>query len=81
MTVTFTPPSLVATDAYHHSRAASQNEAAAKFAKGQLLDALNGSSDVRAHPAEGSRRRRQVVPAARARPRRHRPAPVPARRP
>lgn len=46
MTVTFTPPSLVADDAYHHSRAASQNEAAAKFAKGQLLDALNGSSDV-----------------------------------
>lgn len=46
MTVTFTPPSLVATDAYHHSRAASQNEAAAKFAKGQLLDALNGSSDI-----------------------------------
>ena len=46
MTVVFTPPSYVATDAYHHSRAASQNEAAAKFAKGQLLDALNGSSDV-----------------------------------
>ena len=46
MSVTFTPPSLVASDAYHHSRAASQNEAAAKFAKGQLLDALNGSSDV-----------------------------------
>ena len=46
MTVSFTPPTLVATDAYHHSRAASQNEAAAKFAKGQLLDALNGSSDV-----------------------------------
>lgn len=46
MPITFTPPSLVAVDAYHHSRAASQNEAAAKFAKGQLLDALNGSSDV-----------------------------------
>lgn len=46
MAVTFSPPSLVALDAYHHSRAASQNEAAAKFAKGQLLDALNGSSDV-----------------------------------
>ncbi|MEV2226649.1 hypothetical protein AB0E01_43375 [Nocardia vinacea] len=46
MTVTFTSPSLVATDAYHHSRAAAQNEAAAKFAKGQLLDVLNGSSDV-----------------------------------
>lgn len=46
MPITFTPPSLVAADAFHHSRAASQNEAAAKFAKGQLLDALNGSSDV-----------------------------------
>src|SRR3954470_12895292 len=46
MSVSFTPPSLVATDAFHHSRAASQNEAAAKFAKGQLLDALNGSSDI-----------------------------------
>lgn len=46
VTVSFTPPSLVATDAYHHSRAAAQNEAAAKLAKGQLLDALNGSSDV-----------------------------------
>mgnify|MGYP000459838033 CR=1 FL=1 len=46
MTVAFLPPSYVATEAYHHSRAASQNEAAAKFAKGQLLDALNGSSDV-----------------------------------
>ncbi|NCL73633.1 MULTISPECIES: hypothetical protein [unclassified Rhodococcus (in: high G+C Gram-positive bacteria)] len=46
MTVTFTSPSLVATDAYHHSRAAAQNEAAATFAKGQLLDALNGSSDI-----------------------------------
>lgn len=46
MTVTFTSPSLVAVDACHHSRAASQNEATAKFAKGQLLDALNGSSDV-----------------------------------
>lgn len=46
MPPSFSPPSLVATDAYHHSRAASQNEAAAKFAKGQLLDALNGSSDV-----------------------------------
>ena len=46
MTVTFSPPSLVAADAVHRSRAASQNEAAAKFAKGQLLDALNGSSDI-----------------------------------
>jgi hypothetical protein len=46
VTVTFTAPSLIADDAYHHSRAASQNEAAAKFAKGQLLDALNGSSDI-----------------------------------
>ncbi|WP_327094652.1 hypothetical protein OIE68_31760 [Nocardia vinacea] len=46
MTVTFKSPLLVATDACHHSRAAAQNEAAAKFAKGQLLDALNGSSDV-----------------------------------
>lgn len=46
MTVTFTPPSIIATGAVHHSRAASQNEAAAKFAKGQLLDALNGSSDI-----------------------------------
>ena len=46
MTLTFTSPPIVATDAVHHSRAASQNEAAAKFAKGQLLDALNGSSDV-----------------------------------
>lgn len=46
MSITFTPPSLVAADAYHHSRAASQNEAAAKFAKGQLLDALNGSSGI-----------------------------------
>ncbi|MFD7841386.1 hypothetical protein ACFV4K_00400 [Nocardia sp. NPDC059764] len=46
MTITFTPPSLVATNAYHHSRAASQNETAAKLAKGQLLDALDGSSDV-----------------------------------
>ena len=46
MTVTFTPPVLVVADAFHHCRAASQNEAAAKFAKGQLLDALNGSSEV-----------------------------------
>lgn len=46
MTVRFTPPSLLVKDAYHHSRAAAQNEAAAKFAKGELLDALNGSSDV-----------------------------------
>lgn len=46
MTLSITPPSLVAINAYHHSRAASQNEAAAKLAKGQLLDALNGSSDV-----------------------------------
>jgi hypothetical protein len=46
MTVAFTPPSILASNAYHHSRAASQNEAAAKIAKGQLLDALNGSSDV-----------------------------------
>ena len=47
MTVTFIPPTAIATSAYHHSRAAAENEAAAKFAKGQLLDALNGSSDVR----------------------------------
>lgn len=46
MTPAFTPPTAVATSAYHHSRAAAENEAAAKFAKGQLLDALNGSSDV-----------------------------------
>ncbi len=46
MTVVFTPPASVATGAYHHSRAAAENEAAAKFAKGQLLDALNGSSDI-----------------------------------
>ncbi|MBN0973333.1 MULTISPECIES: hypothetical protein [unclassified Gordonia (in: high G+C Gram-positive bacteria)] len=46
MTVTFTPPALVAADAYHHSRAAAQNEAAAKITKGELLDAINGSSDI-----------------------------------
>ncbi|RZU48737.1 hypothetical protein EV385_0458 [Krasilnikovia cinnamomea] len=46
MTVAFTPPTAVATSAYYHSRAAAENEAAAKFAKGQLLDALNGSSDI-----------------------------------
>ena len=46
MTITFTPPQTAVDDAHHHSRAASQNEAAAKLAKGQLLDALNGSSDV-----------------------------------
>src|SRR3954469_2008441 len=46
MTVALTPPTAVATSAYHHSRAAAENEAAAKFAKGQLLDALNGSSDI-----------------------------------
>ncbi len=46
MTVTFTPPLATIENAHHHSRAASENEAAAKFAKGQLLDALNGSSDV-----------------------------------
>lgn len=46
MAIVFTPPTVVATSAYHHSRAAVENEAAAKFAKGQLLDALNGSSDI-----------------------------------
>ena len=46
MTVSFAPPLATIDRARHHSRAASENEAAAKLAKGQLLDALNGSSDV-----------------------------------
>ena len=46
MSVTFTPPARTTDEAFHHSRAASGNEAAAKLAKGQLLDALNGTSDV-----------------------------------
>lgn len=46
MTVTFAPPVATAGSAHHHSRAAAENEAAAKIAKGQLLDAINGSSDV-----------------------------------
>jgi hypothetical protein len=46
MPLTFTPPLANVESAHHHSRAASENEAAAKLAKGQLLDALNGSSDV-----------------------------------
>lgn len=46
MGVHFTPPASAVEEAYHHSRAAAENEAAAKFAKGQLLDALNGSSKV-----------------------------------
>lgn len=47
MALVFTPPIMVAASAYHHSRAAAENEAAVKFAKGQLLDALNGSSDIK----------------------------------
>ena len=46
MAIDFAPPAAPINRAYHHSRAASENEAAAKIAKGQLLDALNGSSDV-----------------------------------
>lgn len=46
MTVTFAPPLAAVDEAHHHSRAAAENEAAAKLAKGQLLDALNGSSDL-----------------------------------
>jgi hypothetical protein len=46
MTITFDPPQNSMAKAHHHSRAASENEAAAKYAKGQLLDALNGSSDI-----------------------------------
>jgi hypothetical protein len=45
--IEFTPPTATVDRAYHHSRAAAENEAAAKFAKGQLLDALNGSSEIR----------------------------------
>ena len=41
MTVTFAPPVATAGSAHHHSRAAAENEAAAKIAKGQLLDAIN----------------------------------------
>lgn len=46
MTDLFAPPLATIDKAHHHSRAASENEAAAKLAKGQLLDALNGSSDI-----------------------------------
>lgn len=46
MTVTFTPPLAPIVEAHHHARAVSENEATAKFAKGQLLDALNSTSDT-----------------------------------
>ncbi len=46
MHVEFSPPGLTVENAFHHSRAAAENEAAAKLAKGQILDALNGSSGI-----------------------------------